>query len=127
MRTPLVVAGTAGAALLWGELVHWRASLALIHPAAGETEAVVVLGFRNRDRERANMINRWRVRAGLRSIDPRARSSRLVLCGAAYHRDGLSEAALRLATPARNAVSRAISSSRRIRAPRGRTWRTRFR
>jgi uncharacterized SAM-binding protein YcdF (DUF218 family) len=94
MRTPLVLAGTAGAALLRGELVHWRASLALTHSAAGETEAVVVLGFRNRNRERANMINRWRVRAGLRSIDPRARSSRLVLCGAAYHRGGLSEAAL---------------------------------
>ena len=84
MRTPLVLAGTAGAALLWGELVHWRASRALTHSAAGGTEAVVVLGFRNRDRERANMINRWRVRAGLRSIDPRARSSRLVLCGAPY-------------------------------------------
>jgi hypothetical protein len=94
MRTPLVLAGTAGAALLWGELVHWRASRALTHSAAGGTEAVVVLGFRNRDRERANMINRWRVRAGLRSIDPRARSSRLVLCGAPYHRAGLSEAAL---------------------------------
>ncbi len=94
MRTPLVLAGTAGAALLWGELVHWRASRALTHSAAGGTEAVVVLGFRNRDSERANMINRWRVRAGLRSIDPGARSSRLVLCGAPYHRAGLSEAAL---------------------------------
>lgn len=94
MRTPLVLAGMAGAALLWGELVHWRASRALTHSAAGGTEAVVVLGFRNRARERVNMINRWRVRAGLRSIDPRARSSRLVLCGAACRRDGLSEAAM---------------------------------
>ena len=94
MRTPLVLAGMAGATLLWGELVHWRASRALTHSAAGGTEAVVVLGFRNRARERVNMINRWRVRAGLRSIDPRARSSRLVLCGAACHRDGLSEAAM---------------------------------
>ena len=94
MRTPLVLAGTAGAVLLWGELVHWRASRALTHSAAGRTEAVVVLGFRNRDRERANAINRWRVRAGLRSIDPQARSSRLILCGAAYHHDGPSEAAL---------------------------------
>jgi hypothetical protein len=78
MRTPLVLAGTAGAVLLWGELVHWRASGTLTHSAAGRTEAVIVLGFRNRDRERANAINRWRVRAGLRSIDPQARSSRLI-------------------------------------------------
>ena len=94
-RRWLVLAGTAGAALLWGELVNWRASRALTHAAPGGAEAVVVLGYRNRDRERANVLNRWRVRAGLRSVDPHARSSRLVLCGAAaYYGDGLSEAAL---------------------------------
>ena len=37
-------------------------------PRAGPVKAVVVLGFRNRG-VRANVVNRWRVRAGLRSID----------------------------------------------------------
>lgn len=39
-----------------------------------------MLGFRNRG-SRANVINRYRVRAALRSIDPRASTSVLVLCG----------------------------------------------
>ncbi|HJT02774.1 MAG TPA: YdcF family protein [Pseudonocardiaceae bacterium] len=41
---------------------------------------MVVLGFRNRG-DRANAINRWRVRAGLRSQAPQLGASRLVLCG----------------------------------------------
>ncbi|WP_074259482.1 ElyC/SanA/YdcF family protein [Agromyces cerinus] len=39
-----------------------------------------MLGYRNRG-GRANSLNRYRVRAGLRSQDPRARESVLVLCG----------------------------------------------
>ena len=44
------------------------------------SEAVVVLGFRNRGR-RANIVNRWRVRLGLRARQPELGPSRLVLCG----------------------------------------------
>lgn len=46
------------------------------------SEAVVVLGFRNRGR-RANVVNRWRVRLGLRARQPERGPSRLVLCGGA--------------------------------------------
>lgn len=66
--------------LLWGEWVTWRSSCRMrAGPQAG-SQVVVVLGFRNRGR-RANAMNRWRVRAGLRSVDPGASSSRLMLCG----------------------------------------------
>lgn len=41
---------------------------------------MVVLGFRNPG-DRANAVNRWRVRAGLRSLDPGPDGSELVLCG----------------------------------------------
>jgi hypothetical protein len=49
---------------------------------SGTGEAVLVLGYRNRG-TRANRINRWRVRAGVRSCQPWAGPSRLVLCGGA--------------------------------------------
>jgi uncharacterized SAM-binding protein YcdF (DUF218 family) len=67
----------------WGEYVHWRASRRRVNRHAATapgTEAVVVLGFHNRG-ERANALNRWRVRAGLRSRAPHLGESRLVLCG----------------------------------------------
>ncbi|WP_458689677.1 YdcF family protein [Nocardia tengchongensis] len=69
-------------AILWGEWENWRASRRLVGSATGPTEAVVVLGYRNPD-SNANAMNRWRVRAGLRSLDPSATVSRLVLCGGA--------------------------------------------
>ncbi len=68
--------------MLWGEGENWRASRRLVGTATGASEAVVVLGYRNTG-TRANVMNRWRVRAGLRSIDPTAVASRLVLCGGA--------------------------------------------
>jgi DUF218 domain len=77
---PLVVAG-----LLWGEFVHWRSSRRWMGTRPGRSgtgEAIVVLGFRNRGR-RANAVNRWRVRAALRSREPQLGPSRLVLCGGA--------------------------------------------
>ncbi|WP_231488523.1 YdcF family protein [Brevibacterium sp. VCM10] len=49
---------------------------------AGSDQIIVVLGYANRG-QRPNGINRFRVRAGLRSIDPRARSSLLIFCGGA--------------------------------------------
>jgi uncharacterized SAM-binding protein YcdF (DUF218 family) len=69
--------------LLGGELVHWWSSrhrLGTRPGAAGTGEAVVVLGFGNRG-DRANFLNRWRVRAGLRSLDHGNGPSRLVLSG----------------------------------------------
>jgi len=51
-------------------------------PRVSGTQAVVVLGFGNRGR-RANLVNRYRVRAGIRSLDPAAPRRVLVLCGGA--------------------------------------------
>ena len=73
------------AAALWGEFEHWRSSrrrLGTRPGGCGTGEAVLVLGYRNRG-TRANMISRWRVRAGLRSCQPGPGPSRLVLCGGA--------------------------------------------
>lgn len=75
------VALLLAAVLSWGEWENWRASRQLVGtPRGGGDEVVVVLGFRNRG-PTANALNRWRVRAGLRSLDPSARTSRLVLSG----------------------------------------------
>jgi uncharacterized SAM-binding protein YcdF (DUF218 family) len=71
------------AGLLWSEFEHWRSSRRGMGSQPGRRgtgEAVVVLGFRNRG-PRANAINRWRVRAALRSRQPELGPSRLVLCG----------------------------------------------
>jgi len=85
-RTVLAVAvgGAAGAVLAAAELLHWRASRQWLGAGdpAGATEAVVVLGFGNAG-TRANWMNRWRVRAGIRSIDAAVRDVVLVLCGGA--------------------------------------------
>lgn len=86
VRVLLSAVGLVAVAILWGEVVHWRASRRLTSPAGPEagTEAIVVLGYRNPSSEQANVLNRWRVRAGLRSIDPRASSTRLVFSGGPY-------------------------------------------
>jgi len=80
----LSAVGVVAVAIGWAEAVHWRSARTLTNPDRGGTEAVVVLGYRNRSGEHANVLNRWRVRAGLRSIDPHAPSSRLVFCGGPY-------------------------------------------
>ncbi|WP_200862860.1 YdcF family protein [Amycolatopsis orientalis] len=67
----------------WAEWEHWRSSrrgLGGRPGTSGTGEAVVVLGYRNRG-SRANFVNRWRVRAAVRSQAPGP--SRLVLCGGA--------------------------------------------
>jgi uncharacterized SAM-binding protein YcdF (DUF218 family) len=76
--------------------VHWRASRALVHtPVPARSEAVVVLGCRNRRGNRANALNRWRVRAALRSLDHTLPSSILVCSGGATSgASSVSEAAL---------------------------------
>ncbi|MEW1688549.1 YdcF family protein [Streptomyces sp. NPDC091265] len=64
-RTGLAIAGAA--ALAWGEWLNWRWSRALVGRSGGASTAVVVLGYRN-PQPTANFINRWRVRAGVRSV-----------------------------------------------------------
>jgi uncharacterized SAM-binding protein YcdF (DUF218 family) len=79
LSTCCLVLGLLG----WGEVEHWRASrrrLGSVAAEQGAGEAVVVLGYRNRG-DRINAVNRWRVRAGLRSLEG-ARAC-LVLSGGA--------------------------------------------
>lgn len=80
--TGLAVAGVA--ALAWGEWLNWRWSRTLVGDGGGgAVEAVVVLGYRN-PQETANLVNRWRVRAGLRSLaGGGVRESRVIFCGGA--------------------------------------------
>lgn len=97
MRTATCLAlrlgGALAAPLAFGELTHLRASRRWLcrddrqderreSDGRGGREVVVVLGYRNPG-ERVNLLNRYRVRAGIRSIDPQARESTLLLCGAA--------------------------------------------
>lgn len=83
-----IVAAFTGAVvvsvLAYGEIAHWQASRRRLGQVHGptDTEAIVVLGYKN-TRKRANYINRYRVRAGIRSRDSSARESLLVLCGGA--------------------------------------------
>ena len=65
-RAAVAVGVLYAAASIWAELVHWRASRRGFDTArhADGDAIVLVLGYRNRG-DRANFINRWRVRAGL--------------------------------------------------------------
>jgi hypothetical protein len=77
------LAGLGFGILAWGEFEHWRSSRRRLGTRPGRDgtgEAIVVLGFRNRG-TRANTLNRWRVRAALRSRQPGSGPSRLVLSG----------------------------------------------
>ncbi|WP_211129074.1 YdcF family protein [Sinomonas albida] len=78
----IVFVAVLAAVLLWGEIVHWRARRRRLgsRPGPGGREAVLVLGFKNRS-TRPNLVNRFRVRAGLRSLDPEPGSSVLILSG----------------------------------------------
>ncbi|MBM7412467.1 hypothetical protein JOE38_002290 [Clavibacter michiganensis] len=83
---PAALLAAVGAVLLASEGIHRLASTRGLGRAPGRPdgavgrEAVVVLGFGNAG-PRANRINRYRVRAALRSMDPRADATALVLCG----------------------------------------------
>lgn len=77
----LSVVGVLVLVVGWAEFVNWRGSRRLTHPDRGGAEVVLVLGYRNRDPAKPNALNRWRVRAALRSIDRSAPSSRLVFSG----------------------------------------------
>ncbi|MFI1157588.1 YdcF family protein [Streptomyces sioyaensis] len=90
-RTGLAIAGAA--TLAWGEWLNWRWSRALMGDSGGDFEAVVVLGHQN-PQAAANFINRWRVRAGIRSIAADgARGTRLIFSGGATS-GGAAEAQL---------------------------------
>jgi hypothetical protein len=80
----VVTAAVVAGAFAWSEWVHWRASTRRLgdRPPSPGREAILVLGYRNRD-TRANSINRHRVRVALRSLDPHASESVLVFCGGA--------------------------------------------
>ncbi|MFE3035675.1 YdcF family protein [Streptomyces canus] len=77
--TGLAVAGAA--ALVWGEWANWRWSRALVGNSEGASAAVVVLGYRNTGAT-ANLVNRWRVRAGIRSATADgAHATRVIFSG----------------------------------------------
>lgn len=83
------LAATAVAGVVaWAEVVHRRTSRQALGDMSvpGGREAVVVLGYRDAG-PRANFVNRYRVRVGLRSLDPAAAESVLVLCGGAVGGD----------------------------------------
>lgn len=83
---PLVftIVSTCAALVVFGEVAHWRASRRRLgqNVPSGSSEAIVVLGYKNVG-NRANYLNRYRVRVALRSIDPAVESSVLVFCGGA--------------------------------------------
>jgi uncharacterized SAM-binding protein YcdF (DUF218 family) len=85
------LAGTA--VLVWGEWLNWRWSRALVGNGAGSSEAVVVLGYRN-PQPTANLVNRWRVRAGLRSIAAGSAHDTCVIFSGGTAGGGASEAQL---------------------------------
>ncbi|MBK3566017.1 YdcF family protein [Streptomyces sp. MBT62] len=93
MRRRTGVAAAGVAVLAWGEWLNRRWSRTLVGDNEGDAEAVVVLGYRN-PQATANLINRWRVRAGLRSrTDDSAHDTRVIFSGGTTS-GGVSEAQL---------------------------------
>jgi uncharacterized SAM-binding protein YcdF (DUF218 family) len=86
---PVRAVWVAAVVLAWSEWLNRRWSRTLVTPGGdGGAEAVVVLGYRNRG-PRANVVNRWRVRAGLRSLA--GHDTRVIFSGGATG-DGPAEA-----------------------------------
>ncbi|GAA3939271.1 hypothetical protein GCM10023085_20930 [Actinomadura viridis] len=83
----------AAAALAWGEWLNWRWSRTLVGDSGGAAEAVVVLGYRN-PQATANLINRWRVRAGIRSIAADSTQAARVIFSGGATGSGAAEARL---------------------------------
>jgi hypothetical protein len=104
VRLGASVAGTL-VLLAWGEWQNRQWSRTLVRDPDGRPEVVVALGFRN-PQPSVNVVNRWRVGAALRSIDP-GRDTCLVLSGGVVAA-GRSEARLM----AENAVDRCGYSGR---------------
>ncbi|MET9061134.1 YdcF family protein [Streptomyces antibioticus] len=92
-RAGMAVVGAGAAVLVWGEWLNRRWSRALVGNREGPVEAVVVLGFQN-PQATANFINRWRVRAGIRSVSAdAAQGARLIFSGGSPNGD-IAEAQL---------------------------------
>lgn len=92
-----VVGGVVLSAVAWGEYAHFRVArlgLGVTQPTVPQSEAVIVLGYKNRRPDRANALNRWRVRAAVRSADLSLVRSDLVFCGTTRNSAAASEAAL---------------------------------
>lgn len=82
LAAAVLLAGAVGAAVIvLGEVAHARSSARRLgsHPEPSGPDVTVVLGYRNGG-DRANLVNRYRVRAGLRS-HPATPHARLVLSG----------------------------------------------
>lgn len=90
-RTGLAIAGVA--ALVWGEWLNWRWSRAVVGSSGGASAAVVVLGYRN-PQATANLINRWRVRAGIRFIGADGAHGTCVIFSGGATSSGATEAHL---------------------------------
>ncbi|OXM57260.1 GdmH transporter [Amycolatopsis thailandensis] len=90
-RTGWAIAGAM--ALGWGEWLNRRWSRTLVREGQGGSEAVVVLGYRN-PQATANFVNRWRVRAGLRSVATGNRRDTFVIFSGGSTSGGESEARL---------------------------------
>lgn len=72
----------AVAVVVWGEWLNWHWSRALVGNRQGVSEAIVVLGYRN-PQPTINSVNRWRVRAGLRSVAADRPNTRVIFSGGA--------------------------------------------
>lgn len=81
VRKLALVLAVGAVVLLWGEVAHWRSSTRRLgtREMPGGPDVTVVLGYKNRG-GRANLINRYRVRAALRSQQG-SQEARLVLSG----------------------------------------------
>ncbi len=73
--------------------MNWCWSRALVGNGAGSSEAVVVLGYRNPEAP-ANFINRWRVRAGIRSVSAGSVHGTRVIFSGGSTTGGVTEAQL---------------------------------
>lgn len=78
----VVCAAVMGLSIGFGEVSHRISSTRRLGtiPSAGGAELIIILGYRNRGHH-PNHLNRFRVKAGLRSIDPGASASTLIFCG----------------------------------------------
>lgn len=91
MKRWLRLVGVLAAILAWGEWVTWRASRRLVTRHSGPPDAVVVLGFQNAQ-DRANALNRWRVRVAERTVAGSSAATMIMSGGAV--RGNRSEASL---------------------------------
>ncbi|MGW8768195.1 YdcF family protein [Streptomyces sp. NPDC055815] len=84
----------AGVAVLaWGEWLNRRWSRTLVEAGGHGSRAVVVLGYRNPS-ESINLVNRWRVRAGIRSVGADADGDSVIVFSGGAVGGGTAEAEL---------------------------------